>query len=263
MPIIGVNTHIDFPNSAYTDLDRVIRCVRYLGVRHLRDSAQAPDTVHKWAAAAAEAGVKFCAYLPMGSPDHVQKCIQYWPAITAAGIIDLYEAPNEPDTGASVEGGGTIEEAVRITKDHAEPYVRNVGGALINISVGSGWTADDGWQGNYDALPDMSAYCSYGNAHTYPGVGQEVIATMTMLNDLARLSMPYDPVMTTELGWDIALGHNPDQIAADIKTMSQSDLSPRVYLYALFDDPGNLFGLFDNDGTPRPGANAVRAAMSR
>lgn len=265
---IGVNTHIDFAfkGSPYLNYDNVVKAIKYLGVRHLRDGAGKIDTCKKWVSirndiSSAAKRLLFCAYLPNGSPEFVIKTFAFLPQLYRNGLIDVFEAPNEPDKPYSINLGNGIEWTVDFTNEVLTHYVHPLNKKLINISVGSGWTADDKWQGNYDALPDMTKSCDFANPHTYPNVGQDVLVSIKRLNDLARKSMPDKPIIITELGWDLRDGHKPEAIAADIITAVRSKLAERIYIYALFDDESGKFGLFENDATPRPAATAIRKLL--
>ncbi len=265
MTAIGINTHTDFAyeGSPYLDLDKTIRCIQYTGVNHLRDAAAKFDTCDKWIKVRNATGAKFCAFLPSESPANIERAFTYLPKLYRNGLIEFFEGPNEPDKPYCIEQGNSITWAADFQKHSVAPFANSLAKPLINMSVGSGWTADDDWKGNYDAIPNMLGYASFGNAHTYPNVGQDVVTMMQKLNELASLSLPGEPVFTTELGWDLGQGHTQDQVAADIIKAVNSNLAPIIYIYALFDDQSGRFGLFDNDGTPRAGAKAVQGLIKK
>ncbi len=261
---IGINTHIDFAyaGSPYLNLDVTIKAIQFTGVKHLRDCAAKADTIDKWIKVRNATGVKYCAFLPSESPANIERAFTYLPKLYRNGLIEFFEGPNEPDKPYCIEQGNSIAWAANFQQHSVAPFVKSMypPKPLVNMSVGAGWHAPD-WQGNYPNIPNMLGYASYANAHTYPNVGQDVVATMHRINDLASLSLPGEPVFTTELGWDLAQGHTADKIAEDIVRAAKSGLSPIIYIYALFDDQSGRFGLFENDGTPRAGAKAIRQLM--
>lgn len=262
--IIGVNTHIDFAyaGSPYLDIAKTIAAIKYLGVIHLRDAAGKIDTAKKWVAVRNATHAKFCAFLPNGSPAYVEQAFGFWPELYRDGLIDIFEAPNEPDKPYSIGLGNSIDLAVKLTQSKVAPFVKTLPPKhLINISVGAGWKPPL-WEGNYGLIPNMTKWCDYANAHTYPNVGADVSGSIARLNELALKSMPGKPVIITELGWDLKQGHTQDQIASDIVKAAHSGLAERIYIYALFDDQSGNFGLFNNDGTPRPAATAIRNALT-
>ncbi len=264
--MIGVNTHLDFAykGSHYLDTKKTLECLKYLKVRHIRDGAGKPESCKLWVDFRNELGgvrAQFCAYLPNGGPDFVTRTFSFWPQLYRNGLINLFEAPNEPDKPYSLALGNSIAWTAEFTRETLSPYANAMGKKLVNLSVGSGWTAEDGWQGNYDAIPDMTGFCDFANPHTYPNVGQDVVTSIKRLNMLAQKSMPGKPIMITELGWNHAEGHGHGQIATDIIRAVQSGLAERIYIYALFDDQSGQFGLFNGDGSPRPAAKAIRQLL--
>src|SRR6185436_8846248 len=99
------------------------------------------------------------------------------------------------------EGGNQQDSAYALSRGNSIAYTahfqqqlyrlgQSMGLPVINMSFGSGWTADNNWQGNYDKPGDLSAYADYANAHTYPLRGQKTGATIRRINTLAKLPAP-------------------------------------------------------------------------
>jgi len=255
---IGVNTHLDSFNYGYQDLTITSNAITYLGVRNLRDSAQGAWDLALWKTVAAATGARFDDYMGRGSPAQDMADLAFVPALAAAGVLNYLEGGDENDVPEATEKGNSIAWTASFQKQ-----VYTTGHALglpvINMSFGAGWTAANNWHGNYDKVGDMSPYCDYGNAHTYPGVGQLPDKTIQTLNADARLAAASWPVMTTEIGWDAAK-FTPQSIAAytlDAVFDGIKDGNPKMYFYALFDDNAGKFGLMNANGTPKPAGAAL------
>ncbi len=131
---------------------------------------------------------------------------------------------------------------------------------VINMSFGAGWTAVNDYQGDYGAVGNLSGIATYANAHTYPTVGQGTDWAIQRLNGLAQIAATSDPVITTEIGWNESQGYGQTNIAkyvlqAALDGMKDGDV--KTYLYGLFDDGSGLFGLMNQDGTPKPAGTAL------
>ncbi len=266
----GINTHIDFTSTAYKNLDIVIQCLQYLGVKHIRDSANITKNVQAglWKKVADATGCKFNAYLGQGSLQDTQNSLINAVALAQQGILESIEGPNEPDGDYSTSRGFDIHQAAKFQETvYKQAKIFNL--PVINMSFGHGWDKRPK-TGNYDQVGDLSAFADYGNAHTYPYTDNPVV-TVDNLNKLAQISAPGKPVMTTELGWftGTKYGLSEDVIAAAMdKALDECmKLNPtaRVYLYELLDqDSSNTtnaemtFGLFKSDGTPKKYATMLR-----
>jgi len=176
-----------------------------------------------------------------------------------AGILNFVEGGNEEDTNYAAQQGNTLAITAQF-QQQVYALGHSLGLPVINMSFGGGWTADNNWQGNYGTVGDLGAYADYGNAHTYPNVGQGTGWSMDRLNGLARLADSSDPVITTELGWNEAAGCSQADIAkwvldAAMDGMKLGDV--KTYFYSLFDDMSGQFGLMNADGTPKPAGTAL------
>jgi hypothetical protein len=178
--------------------------------------------------------------------------------LAAEGILNAVEGGNENDDPYAISQGNSIAWTARFQrKVYATGH--SLGLPVINMSFGSGWTWTNNWHGDYDQTGDLSRYCDYGNAHTYPNVGSTATATIRMLNDNARLAAVSRPVATTELGWK---GQN--FAARDVARYALDGVfdaiatgNVAVYFYALFDDPSGAWGFMNPNGSPRPAGRAI------
>src|SRR5437870_5341733 len=85
---LGVNTHIDFVNYGYQNLNTVVQALNYLGLPNVRDSAQTSSDVQWWTQVAQATGVKFDDYIPETSPAGMQDALNLAPQLAAKGILN-------------------------------------------------------------------------------------------------------------------------------------------------------------------------------
>ncbi len=256
---LGVNTHIDFPG--YPPPTSVIRDVNYLGLKNLRDSAQKTTSGAMWRQVNIGTGARFCCYIPEGSPANMANALSLWQGLYTQGMIRFFEGPNEEDDDYAIQQGNSIATARAFHVNKIVPLCKMYLELCINMSFGSGWTADNNWHGNYDKVGDMSAYCDFGNAHTYPSVTQKTTAQIRVMNGLAQIAAPGRPVITTEIGWDENLGHTQADNAKKVLQAAFAGTllgNPMTYFYALYDDGSGKFGLINPDGTPKPAGVAIK-----
>jgi hypothetical protein len=256
---LGINTHIDFANYGYQNLQTVEAAINYLGVKNLRDSAEAPTDAVTWLQVAQATGAKFDDYVAETSPAGMATDLSYVATLASEGILNFIEGGNEEDDSYPASLGNTLQITAQF-QQQVYSTGQSLGLPVINMSFGSGWTPANNYQGDYGAVGDLSNYATYGNAHTYPNVGQSTDWSMQRLNGLAKLADSADPVITTEIGWNESQGFGQTNIAkyvvqAALDGMKDGDV--KTYYYALFDDGSGLFGLMNQDGTPKPAGTAL------
>ena len=264
---IGVNTHLDFNWTAYKNVPLVIQCLQFLGVKHVRDSANNPANVTAglWKQVADATGVKFNAYIGSGSPQVMTDGLKLIQSLAPQGILESIEGGNEEDNSYAVANGNTALKAATFQRN---VFIagRNLKLPVINISFGAGW---DKPTGDYGTVGDLSNYCDYANAHTYPGVSGDPVKTVDFVNGLTQLAAK-KPVITTEIGWytgtmpgGVTEQEQADKLVAAFMECQKTG-NFRAYVYELLDqntgdsNPENNFGLFHSDGTPKPAAAAIR-----
>jgi hypothetical protein len=255
---IGVNTHLDFLNSSYQNLAVTSAAINYLGVKNLRDSYQHAGDQALWAQVAAATGAKFDDYMGEASPAQDSADLAFVPSVAALGLLNFVEGDDEPDDPYAVaQGNSTAAGAAFQSQVYSVGH--SLGLPVINMSFGAGWTWTNNWHGDYDKVGDLSPYCDYSNAHTYPVSGQLPDKTIQRLNADALLAASSRPVITTEIGWNTAkfdaqtvAGYVLDAVFDGIK-----DGDVKLYFYALFDDGSGNFGLMNSDGSPKPAGLAL------
>src|SRR5713101_8227308 len=198
---IGVNTHIDFKKYGYQNLAITAASINYLGVKNLRDcpgNASDLGANGAWQKIADATGAKFDAYMTEGSPASDMENLRFATLLAKQGILNFIEGGNENDDAYAIAQGNSVAWTATF-QQQVFATGRALGLPVINMSFGAGWTAANNWQGNYDKVGDLSAYCNYANAHTYPGVGQTPDATIQRLNTDAQLAASSRPAITTEI----------------------------------------------------------------
>jgi hypothetical protein len=257
---LGVNTHVDYTVGAYSNRTNTINAINYLGVKNLRDSPESSRAYTIWPAIAEATGSKFIAYMPRSSPTAMQQALNRIPQLKSAGVLNYIEGANEPETPPAIAVGNSLGYA-KTFQQKVYAMGREQGLKVINLSVGAGWTAADGWQGNYDSIGNQAAYVDFANAHTYPTVTSGMpYKTVKRINDLAQLSATGRRTFITEMGWNTA--SFPHGICAKNLLNGLMDAAllgnAKTYIFALFDDASGAWGLMNDDGTPRLAGTAFR-----
>ena len=269
---IGVNTHIDFSNSPYTNLSQVENAILYLGIKNLRDSPENTSDVGSggtWQKVAAATGAKFDAYIPEGSVSQMQTSLTYMSSLAKQGILNFIEGGNEEDDSYAASLGNSLSATASFQKQvYATGHAAGV--PVINMSFGAGWGSSS--TGDYGKVGNLAAYADYANAHTYPGSGNTPGSTIATLASDAQLAANGKPVITTEIGY-YTTGSTTDSTAVSQTEQAKYLLDalldgyqqgdPKTYLYELFNDQSNSstpeynFGLFNANGTAKPAATAI------
>jgi hypothetical protein len=256
---LGINTHVDYTTGAYSNRTNTINAIKYLGVKNLRDSPESSRAFTIWPQVSQAVGGKFIAYMPRLGPSDMEDALQRIPQLKSLGVLSYVEGANEPDVPAAIAKGNSLSYGANF-----QVKVFNMGRAqglpVINMSPGAGWTAADGWQGNYDNIGNLAAYADYANAHTYPAVANGLpYKTVDRLNELAQLAAIGKSVIITEMGWNTATNSQTTVATNMLNGLMDAALlrNPRTYLFALFDDVSGNWGLMNADATPRVAGKAL------
>ena len=255
---LGINTHIDFNAYGYQNLATVESNISYLGVTTIRDSAQSPTDATNWLAVAQATGAKFDDYIGENSPAGMATDLTYVQQLAKEGILASIEGGNEEDDAYPQSLGNTLQ-ITALFQRQVYALGQELDLPVINMSFGAGWTAANNWEGDYGTVGDLSGYSTYGNAHTYPNVGQLPDAEIQVVNGLAKMAASTRPVITTEIGWQTT-EFSQQTIAKYVLDAAMDGLKDGdagMYYYGLYDDDSGDWGLFNSDGTPRPAATAL------
>jgi serralysin len=255
---LGINTHIDFDAYGYQNLATVESSLEYLGVSNVRDSAESTADLTSWLQVSQATGVKFDDYIPEGSPANMQASLALIPQLAQEGVLNFIEGGNEEDDSYAASMGNTLAITAQF-QQQVYAMGQQLGLPVINMSFGSGWTAANNWQGDYGAVGDLSAYATYGNAHTYPTLGQTPGSAIQQINALAQLADSTEPVITTEIGWDSSEFSETSiaQYVVDAAFDGIKDGDTKMYYYSLFNDGSGDYGLMNSDGTPTAAGTAL------
>ena len=263
---IGINTHLDFSVTAYSNVSVVEAALSYLGVKQVRDAMQFTNSPTLFAQVAAATGIRYDLFLPPGTEADLTGDLNDIKQLPAADILSV-EGRNEPDLyGPGFQQG--ITDQITLFQ-----FARQNLPGLPVIQESFAGLPD------YINAGDQSAYADYGNAHTYFGTGNnpglgDWIGT---LNGYALQATPGKPVIITESGY-YTTGSTVDPHTVDLMVQAKytldlvldayQDGDVKTYLYELLDQrsgDGNSednFGLFNSNGTPKPAATAVRNLLT-
>ncbi len=263
---IGVNTHLDFSVTAYSNVSVVEAALNYLGVKQVRDAMQFPDSPALFAEVAAAAGVKYDLFLPPGTEADLTGDLTDISQLPVSDILSV-EGRNEPDLyGPGFQQG--IADQITLYQFARQ----NLPGIPVIQESFAGLP-------DYTNAGDQSAYADYANAHTYFGTGNNpgLGNWIGTLNTYALQATPGKPVVITESGY-YTTGSTTDPTSIDPTVQAKytldllldayQDGDVKTYLYELLDQfsgDGNSqdnFGLFTSDGTPKPAATAVRNLLT-
>src|SRR5579872_6205937 len=263
---IGINTHLDFSVTAYSNVSVVEAALVYLGVKQVRDAMQFPNSPTLFAQVAAATGIRYDLFLPPGTEADLTGDLNDIKQLPVSDILSV-EGRNEPDLyGPGFQQG--IADQITLFQFARQ----NLPGVPVIQESFAGLP-------DYTNAGDQSAYADFGDAHTYFGTGNnpglgDWIGT---LNGYALQATPGKPVIITESGY-YTTGSTTDPHSVDLMVQAKYTLDlvldayqagdVKTYLYELLDQrsgDGNSednFGLFNSDGTPKPAATAVRNLLT-
>lgn len=287
---IGVNTHITYANRGYRNLPLIIRSLRFLGVRHVRDRAPMIPDLPAYRALSA-AGATFDLVITGRGGDlsvELPKEIDATKMLMlgSPGSVFSIEGPNETNTETFLyQGRSSVHPPVAtrtmqtLSKTiRSDPYLKRV--SLVSLSISNG-VAD--WPTYQDRLGDLSPYVDRANWHVYFDKGSQPGPAVASMYHDAQRTAPNKPVVFTELGYftgrryssgagvgELAQAKNSLNGLLDAFKMGVS----HTYLYELTEgsahpsetDFEQTFGLFRADGTPKLAAVAIHnfsAILSR
>ena len=211
-----------------------------------------------WLQVAQATGAKFDDYVAETSPAGMLTDLGYVNQLASEGILASIEGGDEEDDAYPKSLGNTLPITANF-QQQVYALGQQLGLPVINMSFGAGWTAANNWQGDYGTIGDLSAYTTYGNAHTYPNVGQLPDAEIQYINGLAKMAASTRPVITTEIGWQTSdfAQQTIAKYVLDAAMDGLKDGDAGMYFYGMYDDGSGNWGLFNSNGTPRPAATAM------
>lgn len=251
--VFGVNLHMDnCCHGQYADVDEVIKQIKYIGARRVRDWATTDAVIGKWRAINAATGVTFHVSIPQTSPkkqllalNRIQQWLKMYP-----GLIDVIEGSNEPDTAYPKSQGASLADSAAM-----QPQVYAVGKnarvRVAQLSVGGGWEPPF-YEGNYKKFGRPPA--DLGNAHVYMNPTAPPSSALQRIGKLAAHSVNGKPVDVTEFG--VYQSKKQDD-ATNSAFMHMAPFSSYLlghaglFVYALHDDISGVVSFYKADGTKR------------
>jgi hypothetical protein len=263
---LGVNTHISYTDGQYDNVPVVLDSLRYLGLRHVRDSPPHPKIDATWRGhydVAAKAGLHFSFGVDRDVAPADMVAI-YRDFTRKYPQVDFtIEGPNEVNNWPVTFGGMTGDDAAvayqaelyRLVKGTPELRDRTILSATGMLRASSG---------------------DWANYHSYPWHGEQPFRTLQREQLKQTAAMSGRPVALTETGYYTLPADTKAWGGVDEATQAKLVLTTyldavrlgvvRTYIYQLLDaypDPeGSLsehhFGFFRLDNSPKPAATAVR-----
>src|SRR4051812_10574937 len=199
---IGVNAHLGFSNTAYTNERLVESSLDYLGVTHVRDNVPVAWTRANLETLA-DHGVKFDLYLPAVSGTvNVAANVAMLDALATAhpGMIASIEGPNEVllrpiwfDSGSAAANEASLQHAI-YSAVKADSILASV--PIFNLTGGGTSSAA------YQQFGDLSSSTDVANAHIYAPYGWAPSTVWSAGIDLAQVPTPGHVTAVTETGYN-------------------------------------------------------------
>ncbi len=276
---VCINTHTGTWDASYGSPNghgsrtfaaaKVLDELRYTGLDCIRDTVEFGWELPDFQALAA-AGIRFNFFIG-ASPGADSLNDQVARIATLAPAVLSVEGPNETDNWPVRYGGKIGLKATRAMQAalfhlvHATPRLAGI--PVIEASLGK--------EASYPTMAG-TGHADYANAHAYyfswmAGRAEPILAQIPSRVTQAQSVAPGKPVVATESGWETP--YNP-AIWGSVDGLTQAKLIlddlldhyiagiSRTYLYQLMDEsalgePPDTFGLFLQDGQPKPSAMAL------
>jgi hypothetical protein len=263
---IGVNVHMSYTWTDYANVALVESDLAYLGVDNVRDTVFSTSNVQTDEQLAA-AGIKFDLFLPVYLPSTVNlpEFIGLVNAVVQAdpGSVSAIEGPNEVNfIPAQYAGGTTLADQATLQEAlyaavRADPNLAGV--PVYNLTLGSTDSA------LFEDLGNLSSAANYGNEHAYAPDWSTPASGISYLLSFPGIDTPGLPEVITETGYETNAADTysgVDQtvqakLTLDTLLDAFKDGVPETYLYELFDEGGQYFGLFNAEGAPKLVATAI------
>ena len=259
-PAIGICVHPAFGAAA------TIKAMSYLGLNRVRYDT--PISLGSFQTALCDAGLNVCGIVASfgdGSPNDM---------VMQLGVLKSLET-RRPGSVSAIEGPNEVNNF----PVHWAGVVDPKSGDMTNRTAAKGMVAalhtavqaDDVLRhiptvGHTDTVPTSSMGAAYANMHVYAH-DDGPLDWWLSVDGLAKLksACPGMPWFVTEWGDRLINGKTQTQQAQNIiqGVLTHMPMGTAAhYLYALFDSDGGAYGLFNNDGSPRLAAQALKWLVS-
>lgn len=272
---VGVNVHLHYDGTLYTDFELVRTKFAELGVRHLRDGLY--DTGTTWQAyydrhnALGAMGIK--GVFAVAAPSVPEETLRTYPSRLSSSF-EAYEGINEYDLSGVAEWPSLLRQSmVQLHALRDQPSLAKfpVYGPALSMSEAA-----------FATLGNVSAYFDVANLHYYmagrhpgtPGWGDGGYGSIDWNLAFAKRYAPGKAIITTETGYydDPAVGDSapPAIVGRYMPRLLLEQFRKgvqRTYIYELIDDPTpgvaarSGFGLVGADGSSKPAFRAVAGLM--
>jgi hypothetical protein len=265
---IAINTHMGYANTLYLDANLVERSLSYLGIKYVRDGVPPyAMKIPRYQGGLRLAADGYKINYVMGTADPaalntLDRVAKAYPSSTAS-----VEGRNEVNCWRGLWNNGlglpgilqdqkALEAAI-----HGDSYLKGV--PVLNLTLCYPSKA------LYSSLGNMTGAADAGSAHIYAPYGQPPFYDWNGIYAVSAIPTPGLPMVITETGYTTltsATSSVDEAVQAkytlDIYADAAKSGAQRTYLYELLDllpdlDYQHHFGLFRNDGTPKPAAVAV------
>jgi hypothetical protein len=270
---IGVNTHINYFDSSYGNSSVLLRELKSVGIRHVRDGAVLQDenynrSVYGIWRSLSTFGIRFnMVFDPRGSikvvrPELVEQLLSL-----SGYSVESIEGPNELDLSKLSEW----PQLTRTYQQNIFTVVRHlphnstlplIGPSMAFVAAGK-------------KVGDIGNFVTYGNLHSYPA-GH--LPSDMLPSQIAGASVMYPgkQIVITETGYHNAINEKNEQ--PGVSELAAAKYIPRLllesfnhgifrtYLYEFEDEFPNVaateqeqhWGLLRNDGSEKPAFMALR-----
>lgn len=282
---LGVNTHLSYRDTPYSDVGQVADALSFLGIKHIRDGLPTPGNGVALGTLKmlADRGIGFNMVVPNSSPANPVNIAQDVAAAQqvkalAPWALDAVEGTNEPNFYPMTYNGQTTNPSQvtsyrPVAAAAQQALYAGIHGApsLAGVAV-----YDSSWAG--PAAPMALGYSDYANAHPYPQNGEQPGRAMKAEWDFQYPGGQPPHKVVTETGyytmpadttwWGGVDEHTQGNYALNLVMDGLEQGVSRTYIYELLDegtsatDCGDHFGLFRADGTPKEAATDLHNLTS-
>jgi len=266
---VGVNVHLSYSPSPYTNFSAVESALKNLQIRHIRDglSAAPPSWYNSEHNQLGQLGIDSLFYDSVGQSAAL---IESYPT-TMAQCFAGYEGPNEYDISGVTNWAPPLLAQVELLSNaergpNESPRYPVIGPALVEYD-----------QAGFSTLGNISPYIDYGNVHDYPaghnpgtagwgGLDAEghAYGSIPWNIDQAAIDAPGLPYYATETGYTNDLT-DPNGVPQSVSAVYMPRLVlehwragfTRIFLYELASEGGQDYGLMTSTWEKKPAYTAL------
>lgn len=268
---LAVDTHVNYTDGAYANVHNVADDMNWLGIHHVRDFTPVAAVPFSSYVYLAQRGIKFNFLTGANFEESIANAVKLNTAVP--GSIAAIEGFNEIDNfpvaykGLTGAAAGLAAQRELYARVRATPEL-----AGVPVYDVTGY--------NPKSVETRTDSADYANAHFYPQNGEQPswnangdkwMAAALYVGEKFQL-----PLVITEFGYFSMPQSGWYMLGVDEPTQAKGILNgyldaaaagvKRLYIYELLDqkpDPQNKsaemhYGLFRNDNSPKPAAQAIR-----